>query len=239
MLHNVKDWGGKTLPVRRILMMLLLTMLPGTACSPQHSGLTGPPRQPAAAGLQSAQELAPGLIPLPRVNLTLSDRAAWREILKWPEDCETAFEQSRPSDDPGLGFHRLADGLSLVEVLCAAGAYQPSFRYFRLDESPPRPTARALSLPTYESADGTTLARALTTEVWGEPVFLPKTRQLIILSLARQTGDCGTWARYAFPAGEPRLEEMRARYPCPEPPEEPVQTATRQPPPGWRLIEGE
>jgi hypothetical protein len=181
--------------------------------------------------------LAEALTPLRKQDLRVEDRAAWRKVLGWTDDCEQAFEISYAGKGVGIEFHALRDGMTLVAVLCAAGAYQPSFMYYLLDESSPNAVASLLNFPTYESPDGRFLIHARHVELWGEPSLLHNERELTVLSLARQTGDCGTWARYGFTRREVELREFWARLPCPAEIEPPADPKPGEPPEGWRRVD--
>ena len=102
------------------------------------------------------------------VPLSLEDRAAWRAALDWPASCEEAFESSRAGQDGGLVIRALAPRVSLVEVLCAAGAYQPSHVYVKYDEQGASPISTLLEFPVFLSADETVPQASLETEIWGE-----------------------------------------------------------------------
>ncbi len=157
-------------------------------------------------------------------------------MLQWPETCEQAFVTTHASYDGGLTFHRLADGVTLVQVTCAAGAYQGSSVFVRLDETTEPAVARTLTFTTFTSADGATLEPDETVEVWGETTVLAETQQLTVLTVARQLRDCGTWARYALDAPEPRVVEVFAQVVCPEEPGPPAQPEPGRPPDGWVRI---
>jgi hypothetical protein len=179
---------------------------------------------------------APTPARLPRANLTVRDRTDWRQVLNWDETCEQEFQSSRVAEDGGLVFHQIAPGVSLVEVLCSAGAYQPSFVIVRLDERSRAPVADVLSFLTYGSTDGSSLEPAQQVEMTGEPFLLPEQRELTVLNVFRQTRDCGIWTRYGIRDGAPQLKEVRVRLPCPTGTGMPVSSEPGRPPRGWRLI---
>jgi len=214
--------------------LVLLTAALGWGCSSRPSGeekpgsQTTPPGPPVSA--------APVASRLPKQNLTLSDRAAWHALLRWPEDCDEAFRQSHAGDDAGLEFNQLSDGVFLLGVVCATGSYQPSTIFLRVDERTSPATAVGLTFDSYESADGTSLTRTEVSELWGDAAFLAPTRELTLLSVSRQSGDCGTWARYALAEATPRLLEFRARLPCPARPGDHVAPEPGKPPPGWKAV---
>jgi hypothetical protein len=173
---------------------------------------------------------------LPRTNVTATDRARWRGVLQWPAECENAFELTHISSDGGLFFRALEDGVTLIEVTCAAGAYQGSAVFVRLDENASPPAARTLMFATYTSADNETLERTESTELWGEAMFLQDARELTLLSVSRQTRDCGTWSRYSLAEAAPRLLELYAQIVCPEESGPPAQPEPGRPPDGWAKI---
>jgi hypothetical protein len=178
----------------------------------------------------------PSAAHFPRTNLTVRDRTDWRRVLQWDEACEKEFQSSRVAEDGGLVFHQIAPSVSLVEVFCSAGAYQPSFIIVRLDERSQAPVADVLSFVTYESTDGSSLESVQQVEMTGEPSILAEQREVTVLNVFRQTRDCGIWTRYGIPDGAPQLKEARVRLPCPAGPGVPVSTEPGRPPRGWRLI---
>ena len=208
----------------RQLLLLMVLAGAGAACSraPEDSRAV-----PAAA-------------PLPRANLTRLDRERWRAVLAWPDACESAFQTSHAADDPGLTFTTLTPGVAIVQVLCAAGAYQPSWVYVQLDERRVPPSASVLRFPVYETEDGTAITSTEQSEVWGEPTWSAAARELSVLNIVRQTGDCGIWTRYRLPSDDtatrPVVVEARALLPCPARPRERAVSADGQPPLDWTPI---
>jgi len=180
--------------------------------------------------------LIPACGELPRANVTSTDRARWRELLAWPAGCEDAFGLTHAPDVGGLFFHTLGEGVTLVQVACAAGAYQGSAVFVRLDENVSPPAAKVLSFETYTSPDGAGLESAPSVELWGEVMFLASAKELTLLSVSRQMRDCGTWSRYSLVEEAPRLIELYARIACPEEPGPPAQPEPGRPPEGWARI---
>jgi hypothetical protein len=210
-----------------------------------------PAEEPAARGRESdaarpavANETADATAPAsaeaaaapPASPLTRADRTAWRARLHWPDDCEGAFEATDVGGGSGLEIHALADGSTLVQIRCAAGAYQPSQLVMRTIDARPS-VASILTFTTWESADGESLEQTESEEVWGELTYLPEAQELTLLTLSRQTGDCGTWAEYRLADGNPKLEALYARMPCPAEPGEAVNPGPGKPPKGWKRIE--
>jgi len=189
------------------------------------------------AGEAPSVESKPPISTLRRTApLSLSHRAAWRATLDWPASCEEAFESSRAGQDGGLVIHALAPGVSLVEVLCAAGAYQPSHVYFRYDERSTPPIATLLEFAVFLSADEATPDVSLETEIWGESSLSPDGRALSVLTLSRQMADCGVWSRYAVEAERPRLVAAAAQWPCPATPGPPAESSDAGAPRRWRPL---
>jgi hypothetical protein len=176
---------------------------------------------------------------LSAIELSVADRPAWRELLHWDDDCEDAYELSYGGAESGLQRFTLSDEQALVAVLCAAGSYVPSFVYYYVEQHNSNFSTAQLQFPTFESADGETLAAAEQTELWGEPTFWPMRGELTVLRLARQTGDCGTWARYGFAGGQVQLQEFWAAFPCTAEPRTPVNPASVSPPAGWRRVDSQ
>ena len=90
--------------------------------------------------------------------------------LMWPDDCEDAFQASHAGDAGGILVASLTPGVSLVEVTCAAGSYQPSAMRFKLTEDTGGARSTLLSFPVYTSENGRDLRVSQRREVWGESV---------------------------------------------------------------------
>src|SRR5687767_4709128 len=89
---------------------------------------------PDTAGAARPETRARDVSALPRDGITEDGRAAWRTQLMWPDDCEQAFRASHAGGAGGVRVVRLSPAVSVVEVTCAAGSYQPSAIRFKLTE---------------------------------------------------------------------------------------------------------
>jgi hypothetical protein len=161
---------------------------------------------------------------------------AWRQVVRWPDGCEEAFQASRASDDGGLVFEALDDSVLLLQVTCAAGAYQPSSMWWVVPTSAPGgapPSVLEFQVLSGEKADAS--SPRYQTEVFGEWVFDHMSRQLTRLSVSRQTGDCGFWARYRVEAGTARLVKAAAKFPCPSQRGEQARLDAARPPTSWTV----
>jgi hypothetical protein len=140
----------------------------------------------------------------PRVkkNVTRAERAGWRAVLQWPDSCEEGYEASYPEGESygGLEFHRLSRGRYLAEVVCDGGGIQPSAVFLLYDGR----RARPLRLRGF---GGEEEVRALTK-------FLPRTRELLLMSKADALGTCGLFVRYSFRGAGPRVVEARRQDDC-------------------------
>ncbi|MBV8202605.1 MAG: DUF1176 domain-containing protein [Acidobacteria bacterium] len=156
-----------------------------------------------------------GAAPLPvgKHDLTLADRATFRRVLGWSDECEQGFDAT-DSGYSGVEVETLAPGRYLVGVVCARGAYQGSRVYFYYDATGQPAAARPLVFETRESPDEGSLVRTTTRELWGLPTFDRQARRLQVLNKFRGPGDCGILATYDFVAGVPRLAELRAKPVC-------------------------
>ncbi|CAN5895746.1 hypothetical protein BH23GEM7_BH23GEM7_12670 [soil metagenome] len=151
--------------------------------------------------------------PLPRTDLTPEDRAAWYQLLAWPEECERSFVPTNEADG-GLTFYPLAEGRSLVEVVCLVAAYQRSHLYLMYDERTTPPQARLLRFPTYVLQPGQSWAPHQSAELTGIPEFDAAGDELTVLTRFRGVGDCGSVARYGFEGGQPVLLDFRGKVEC-------------------------
>ena len=216
----------------RASLGVAIGLILGTACMACGRA----PDPPASNVAQTTHAGSGELASLPRDRITLAQRADWRSHLRWPDDCEESFVASHFGDGGGISVVRLGPAASLVEVTCAAGAYQPSTLRFRLTEDANGARTRPLRFPAYLSENGRDLTVSLEAEVWGESIVDGASAEIVILSLARQTGDCGVWARYSLAGEQPRLLDAAARTECPAQPGPPARLSGGGPPAGWTPI---
>jgi len=141
--------------------------------------------------------------PPSKTNLTTRDREAWRKVLRWPDELEQQWKRSRidnNSEQGGLIFHSLGQDKYLVVINVAESSYQSGYIFMHYDEASKSSTpARLLKLKTYERDDddghiSTRLAR----EIEGLPTFDPAKKQLVVYTMGRGTGDCGSLVRYTI-----------------------------------------
>jgi hypothetical protein len=213
------------------LALMLIGASGGGGCRQRDTDASARAADPAASETRLVDVSA-----LPRDGITMAQRGTWHTQLMWPDDCEDAFRASHAADAGGIRVVRLGPAVSLVEVICAAGSYQPSALRFKLTEDSAGARSVPLSFPVYSSEDGRDLRLSQETVVWGESVVTPAAAEIAILSLARQTADCGVWARYSLAGDRPRLVAAAARLQCPTAPGPPVPVSASDPPAGWDAI---
>ncbi len=171
--------------------------------------------------------------PVFKQQLKPSTRDEWKKLLGWNEDCEQSFQSTQAGAYSGIETYPIGNADELVIVMCAVGGYQPSFLLFRQKGQTPR----AIALVAYGTSNGKTLHRTQEVELWGEPVFLEKTSELVILNVARQTKDCGTWAKYGFKTDSVKLQELFFKLPCPKKVSEKDDLGSSSTPPkGWKRL---
>jgi hypothetical protein len=215
-----------------VLAALVLIGGPGMGCRAP----AGAARDQKELHQGAAPAAASGPAPVPRSEERPRNRAGWRAALEWPADCEDAFQASNAgTGDEGIAVNQLEPRLALIEVLCAAGAYQPSHVYVLFDERGTVSAKTVLRFSVYHTEDGRSLASSMETELWGESVVSPQSRELSVLTVSRQLADCGIWSRYRI-GTDPTLIAAAARLPCPAAPGSPAESTDGGPPPGWRPI---
>ncbi len=204
---------------------LLLTLLAGCAApggttavkveGPTPQAANTPRQSPSTQATPTVAATATPGPSLQKTNLTPADRRAWRKIIKWPDECEEAYEKTMSKETPGLEFYELSSGQYLVQIVCTTGAYQGYQFYSHLDETKSPPTARLLTFQTFESeGEGKQPKKTEMQEMWGMPTFDGRTKRLLIHNRYRGPGDCGALATYEFPDGAPRLKEFREKSEC-------------------------
>src|SRR5829696_3764177 len=138
-----------------------------------------------------------GQVPAKKTDLTVADREAWQQVLRWPADMEEQWRRSRTTNDreqAGLVFHKLGRGNYLVVIEVHESAYQPRYLFMHYAESG---KSRLLKLKTYERDDESgVISTQLRSEVEGIPAFDAARKQLVLHIKGRGTGDCGSLVRY-------------------------------------------
>lgn len=173
------------------------------------------------------------------VQATELDRDAVNKVLDIPDDCEDAFRLSYASDGSGVEMYALSADMEFYSVLCSAGAYQPSFSFFLRDAKSSKTLASPLEFIVWESEDGETLTSSKQTELWGETLFDAKSRRLDMLSVSRQSRDCGSWATYRIENKKAHLIAVWALLPCPSEPGTAVSLENGSPPLEWVKVQTE
>lgn len=143
-------------------------------------------------------------VPPKKTGLTVTDRAAWQKILRWPVRFEEQWQRSRTNTDPdrsGVVFYSLGRGNYLVAVEVQESSYQPRYLFMHYSETAKTP-ARLLQLKTYEGDDDDVnkVSTKLMAEVEGVPTFDAVKNQLVLYTKGRGTGDCGSLVRYKITA---------------------------------------
>lgn len=185
-------------PMRALLLAVALAAL--SACADE-----APERVEAAQSSPAAQSSTPATeaAALPGTE----DRAGWRALLGWPEDCEERRRTTVAAEmGAGIEVDTLGEGRYLVQVLCFTGAYQPGKLVFV--QGPGRASA-PLRLPGYD--EGASSPEASIPYVNGLTEFDRATRELEVLSKSRGVGDCGKLVRFAFPDGVPTVKWRRGQ----------------------------
>jgi hypothetical protein len=89
-------------------------------------------------------------VPEKKDDLTVKDRDEWRNVLKWPDECERGFREYQQYSPPGgLNFNKLGKREYLVSVGCSGG--NSIFMYYRENSNAP---ARLLKFKEYDRAHG-------------------------------------------------------------------------------------
>lgn len=159
---------------------------------------------------------------------TCADRKAWFAALRWPDDCEQAYEATAIRGSPAIAFHALGKGRFIVDVECTLGAYQGYSIYLLLDESVTPATHRLLEFRTYDAPRDGVLERRVTSELWGLATYDERTNTLTVFNRYRGIGDCGALATYDMRSGTPVVRTFRSKNRC---------DGVAGPPERWPLVQ--
>lgn len=128
------------------------------------------------------------------------ERAAWRALLGWPDDCEEGFQliARQPEGEGGIAIYPVAEERYLVFVSCLLGPYWVEERPYWVDNRTGAPVARPLSVPELlPGAQGGELSMVEVDVLHGSfPAYDPETQTLTNLAAERGLKDCGTWYKY-------------------------------------------
>lgn len=148
-----------------------------------------------------------------RANLSYQDRQRFRNILKWPQECEREFSNSTLKDFSGLVFFEVDSAHSLVMVQCNQGGYSGYAQYLWLNETREPFVVQLLQFASYANNDDQ-LVKITTSYMTGEPTFNPQTKLLTIVNGFQTNLNCGVATTYKFENNLPVLVQARGTTQC-------------------------
>jgi hypothetical protein len=173
---------------------------------------------PQGCGFYPADQAAPDEHKAERdCASALSSLTAWPRA---PEECDYDYGKDLflgPERVPSPRFLPLRPGKFLIEMHCGSGAYNPLNAYVLYDEIKSPATAKLLRFPYYpfgSSGDPDHVPPVVWKRVLSGRAFNHRRGELIVFAKFRGFGDCGVFARYAFPDDEPVLREFRVKTAC-------------------------
>jgi len=126
-----------------------------------------------------------GQAPRIKESLTISDRAEWRKILKWPDHCEAGFpDYQKHFSDAGITFYRLAARDYLVAIGCSGS--ESIFIHYRENTSVP---PRLLKFREYDVASGNAAVAYSTVRSLFPHEFKPR-RKVLEISFTDKRDRC-------------------------------------------------
>lgn len=158
----------------------------------------------------------------------VSDGSNYRYLIEYATD----FHEG------AIKFYLLSANKYLVEVYCRSGAYNTENVYLFYDESALPSRADVLEFPSLELAsdEDSDIAKAVkkvAVQTVGGRYFDAENKELIVFLKANGTGNAGSYARYSFPNGKPKLLEYRAKI-KPEGSEYQADEIIKNPPITWK-----
>jgi hypothetical protein len=190
----------------RLALLLFVLLIPLV-------GLAGVSDMERRARAYESPEQTQDKVPHKKTRLTYADRQAWREILKWSQECEADFGD-HGADYAGLEFYKLTPGRYLVEVECEIAAYQSVKFYLLYDENVSPARSKFLTFKIYSGENERSMIQTKTDALLGVSTFNHKQKTLTIFSKLSRFGDCGSIATYSFRSGEPVLTDFRIKLNC-------------------------
>jgi len=142
----------------------------------------------------------------------LADRQYWRNILKWPDECESAFHY--PDSVSGIDIYREGKDEFVVQVMCTMGSYQGRQNFFHLSVANEKVKAVMLAFSMYEISNGHAVLKEDVSEVSGNVLNQSTPKRFIILNRYSGYGQCGILTTYRIEDGNVRALSLRAQPDC-------------------------
>lgn len=186
----------------------------------------------------AARAATPGksqAVPQKKAGLTRDDRAKWKAILKWEDDCPEPSADSAEYAG-GLRFHELAEKRYLVEVRCQSENYKGYRLYYLYDEHRTPATAKLVELtfyrgkPAESSGDPKNWTEAeiekrsnsmpseifaiTESSIFSNARFDNAEKVLIVDDMIDLPHNCGTLNRYKFSGDSAELAEIKGNWLC-------------------------
>lgn len=157
----------------------------------------------------------PPFTPQVKSDFSAEDRAQWRELAKWPDQCEEEFAFGADDGVGGLALFSYEPNEAILRVTCGVYAYQTNMLFFRVTTNGQEKNVRPVSLSTYDLEQKKVVPRAYEYEddipgtVLGFDTFNPQEKTLTIFAKDRGVGDCGTRETFAV---DPELKLQKVEY---------------------------
>lgn len=149
------------------------------------------------------------------------DRQYWRTLLKWSDECETAFqgpEDLQDADmtntDSGLKVYPAENKHYILRVTCALGSYQGYQQLYLVSHDEGKVTTKVLMLPVFTFENNKKITKTLSQEIWGNFLRTSDYKQMTILNRYSGNGHCGTMTTYSILNGKVTATKLLAQPDC-------------------------
>ena len=161
-----------------------------------------------------------------RINSLLSgksnglDRQYWRTLLKWSDECESAFqgpEELNDADklesDSGLKVYPGNNKQLILRVTCTLGSYQGYQQLYQVSYDTGSITSRPLMFPIFK-IENNKVSAELSIEIWGNFLRTSNYQQITVLNRYSGYGHCGTMTTYSISKGVVTATRLFAQPDC-------------------------
>lgn len=149
------------------------------------------------------------------------DRQYWQALLKWSDECESAFQgppelqdPKNQDTDPGLKIYPAQNKQHILRVTCTLGSYQGYQQFYQVSLEADKVTINALMFPIFEIGNSKKATKTLSGEVWGNVLRTSDYKNFTVLNRYSGYGHCGTLTTYNIVDGKVTAIKLLAQPDC-------------------------
>ena len=149
------------------------------------------------------------------------DRQYWRALLKWSDECESAFQgpaelhdADKVDTDSGLKVYPGQNKQYILRVTCTLGSYQGYQHLYQVSFDNNKITSKNLMFPVFKVENNNKVSTELSSEIWGNFLRASNHKQMTVLNRYSGYGHCGTLTTYSIINGEVTATKLLSQPDC-------------------------